>query len=37
MVGEKTDPDLSDYDRFTCLNCGAVVEQEDSTPDDGAP
>ena len=33
MIGEKSDP-AADYDRFTCLRCGAVVVRESSTPDD---
>ena len=34
MIGEKSDPDLPDYDRFECFRCGAVVLHEGSAPDD---
>ena len=33
MIGHKSDPGQPDFDRFECLNCGAVVLREDSTPD----
>jgi hypothetical protein len=36
MIGQKTDPDLPDYDRFECLSCGAVVLSEESAPDDSS-
>ena len=34
MIGEKSDPNQPDYDRFECFRCGAVVLREDSAPDD---
>ncbi len=34
LIGEKSDPSLNDYDRFRCLNCGAVVVREETAPDD---
>ncbi len=34
MIGQKSDPNLPDYDRFECFRCGAVVVREDLSPGD---
>ncbi len=34
MIGEKTSPDAQEYDKFVCLNCGAIVLREDSAAND---
>jgi hypothetical protein len=36
MIGRKSDPELSHYDHFECLRCGAVVLSEESAPDDSS-